>query len=122
MSSRPDTSCAQCNDAAPADPAGVLSHAPRKSAHSDVGDPNDRGADRVGLGQVDLRADAPVVMALWVVEDLPHAPVLGVLVDDEKRRTAGCWPPPQVGVLGEVVAHDLPPSLGIPAGGGVELP
>ncbi|CAM5658450.1 hypothetical protein STENM327S_08997 [Streptomyces tendae] len=41
---------------------------------ADIGDTDDRTALRVGGGEVDLRTDAPVVVVVRVVEDLPHAP------------------------------------------------
>ena len=47
-----------------------------RSERADVGDPHHRRARLVGGGEVDLGADAPVVVAGRVVEDLPDRPPL----------------------------------------------
>src|SRR5260370_39845968 len=51
---------------------------------ADVGHAQDGRARLVGGGQVDQGADAPVVIAGRVVEDLARRPVVPVLLDDQQ--------------------------------------
>src|SRR5690606_39627277 len=61
---------------------------------ADIGDTHDRAPLRVGGGEVDLGTDAPVVVAVRVVEDLPDPPqrVLRPLLDQQQLRTPGVRP------------------------------
>ena len=60
---------------------------------ADAGDVEDGGAGFVGGGQIDLGADAPVVVTGRVVEDLAQLPDAflpsGARVEDDKGRAAG---------------------------------
>src|SRR5215831_11464106 len=87
----------------------------------DVGDPQHGRARRVRGREVDLGADPPVVVARRVVEDLPHRPAAGLLVDDEHGRTAGVGSGADLVVLGEVGLEGLLPGLRVPAGPAVQL-
>src|SRR5690606_33169541 len=79
-------------------------------------------AGLVGGGQVDLGPDAPVVVAVGVVEDLPHRPGLATLLDDQHGGGAGLRAGAEMVVLVEVVLDGLPPAGGVPAVGPVQLP
>src|SRR5215471_6398920 len=84
---------------------------------ADVGDPDDGRAGRVRGGQVHLGADAPVVIAGRVVEDLPHRPPAGLLVDDQQGRAAGIGPGADLVVLREIRLDGLLPRTGARPGG-----
>src|SRR5690606_7321231 len=82
----------------------------------DGGDPDDGLADLVGAGQVDLRGDGPVAMALRVVEHLPDDPALRLLDHGEQLGPAGVGPGADavVAVLGEERLERRAPGLGVP--------
>src|SRR5579864_9168693 len=88
---------------------------------ADVGDAEDGGAGLVGGVQVDLRAEAPVVVAGRVVEDLARRPVVPVLLDDQQRGSAGVGTGADLAVGVEVRLQCLGPGVGVPAGLGVQL-
>src|SRR5215468_11504236 len=86
-----------------------------------LGDPDHGQAGRVRGREVDLRADAPVVIAGRVVEDLPYRPPARLLVDDQEGRAAGVGAGADLVVLGEVRLDGLRPGVGVPAGLGIQL-
>src|SRR5262252_2664284 len=85
-----------------------------------IGDPDDGRARCVRGGEVHLGADAPVVIAGRVVEDLPYRPPAGLLVDDQQGRAAGIGPGTDLVVFGEIRLDDLLPRIAIPPGLGIQ--
>src|SRR5688572_95825 len=96
--------------------AGVTIRAPEKrtSEAVDRQDADDGDALFGGGGEVDLGTDPPVVVTRRVVEDLPHPPDLGFLVDEQARGAPGVGAGADLVVLGEVRVE-----RGGPAGVGV---
>src|ERR1022692_669827 len=74
----------------------------------------------VGSPQVDLGADAPVVIAGRVVEDLAYRPAVRLGIDDEHRGPAGVGAGADLVMLGKVRLQRPGPGLGVPAGLGVQ--
>src|SRR5687767_11950071 len=62
---------------------------PRGLEPADFGDPQGGRAGFVGLGQVDLGGESPVVVLGRVVQNLPHPPQPRLLGDQQQRRAAG---------------------------------
>src|SRR5215467_16093813 len=82
---------------------------------ADVGDADHGGAGLVGGVQVDLRAEAPVVVAGRVVEDLARRPVVPMLLDDQQPGAAGVGAGGDLAVGVEVRLQRLGPGAGVPA-------
>src|ERR1022692_694198 len=74
----------------------------------------------VGSPQVDLGADAPVVIAGRVVEDLAYRPAVRLGIDDQHRGPAGVGAGADLVMLGKVRLQRPGPGLGVPAGLGVQ--
>src|SRR5215468_9996974 len=124
----PKPSAYSLNSVRPTAPASGTSFAssPLKQAASeraDVRDGDGRLPGHVALGQVDLGADGPVVVAIRVVEHLAHAPerVAAIGVDVQQCRVAGVAAGADAVVLAEVGLDRVAPAVGVPAGHRVEF-
>src|SRR5699024_11203126 len=99
----------------------------RKMGHTnacelgDPGDSQDRGSRLVRSGKVDLGCDAPVVIALRVVQDLPGTPQTGLLFDHQQGRTSRVRISVDLTVALEVGVQRLRPGIGVPARAPVEF-